>query len=179
MTAIEMLIVVAALGLLVLVTVPGSAMLVERYRLKAASHELARGLSLARSEAIKRGSIVRLCPSANGRDCRDDGDWSQGWLVFSDGNDDGSVQEFELIEAFDGPAQEVRIIGKGPVHHGAAFTLAGLMAEGDEATQSMVNGEFLVCYVGSDTNAKSVIIDEEGWVNVIPSATAGCGTNSG
>ena len=101
MTAIGLLILVAAIGLLVLVTVPWTSMLIERHRLKSASNELARGLSLARAEAIKRGSTVRMCPSVNGRACRNDGDWSLGWLVFSDGNADGNVQEFELIEAFD------------------------------------------------------------------------------
>lgn len=177
MTAIELLILVAAIGLLVLVTVPGASMLIERYRLKSASNELARGLSLARTEAIKRGGTVRMCPSADGRDCRDDGDWSLGWLVFSDGNADGDVQEFELIEAFAGPPREIRIIGQGPVYHGASFTLAGLMAEGDAGAQSA--GEFLVCYLGSDTTARSVIIDAEGWVNVIPIGTAGCEAASG
>lgn len=177
MTAIELLILVAALGLLILVTVPGASMLIEKYRLKSASNELARGLSLARAEAIKRGGTVRMCPSADGRACRDDGDWSLGWLVFSDGNADGNVQEFELIEAFDGPAREVRIVGRGPVYHGASFTLAGLKTDEDVSAQS--GGEFLVCYLGSDTTARSVVIDEEGWVNVIPSGTAGCETASG
>ena len=177
MTAIELLILVAAIGLLVLVSVPGASMLIESYRLKSASNELARGLSLARTEAIKRGGTVRMCPSADGRACRDDGDWSLGWLVFSDGNADGDVQEFELIEAFEAPPREIRILGQGPVYHGASFTLAGLMADGDANAQSA--GEFLVCYLGSDTDARSVIIDEEGWVNVVPSGAAGCETASG
>lgn len=177
MTAIEMLILVAAIGLLVLVAVPGASKLIERHQLNSVSNELARGLSLARAEAIKRGSTVRMCPSADGRACRDDGDWGLGWLVFSDGNADGSVQEFELIEAFEGPPREIRIVGQGPVYHGASFTLAGLMADGDVNTQS--TGEFLVCHLGSDTTARSVIIDEEGWVNVVPSGIAGCATGSG
>lgn len=177
MTAIGLLLLVAFLGLVILVAVPGASMLVEGYRLKSASNELARGLSLARAEAIKRGGTVRMCPSANGRTCRDDGDWSLGWVVFSDGNADGNVQEFELIEAFDAPAREIRILGRGPVYHGASFTLSGLMAEDDANARS--GGEFLVCYLGSDTNAKSVVIDEEGWVNVIPSGTAGCEATSG
>lgn len=177
MTAIELLIIVAVIGLLLLVTVPGSSMLIERYRLNAASNDLARGLSLARSEAIQRGSTVRLCPSVDGQACRTDSDWSQGWLVFSDGNADGNVQEIELIEAFDGPAEEIRIIALGAVQQGAAFTLAGLM--GDVDTSSPNGGEFLVCYVGSSASAKSVVIDKEGWVNVIPSGTTGCGVVTG
>ncbi len=50
MTAVELLIIVAVIGLLLLVTVPGSSMLIERYRLNSASNDLARGLTLARCE---------------------------------------------------------------------------------------------------------------------------------
>ena len=177
MTAIELLIVVAAIGLLLLISVPGSSMLIERYRLNAASNDLARGLSLARSEAIQRGSTVRLCPSIDGRACRDDGDWNQGWLVYSDGNADKVVQEIELIEAFDGPADEVRIIGRGPVQNGAAFTLSGLMVDADERSDR--GGEFLVCYAGTSGAAKAVVVDAEGWVNVVPGNAANCGQATG
>ena len=177
MTAIELLIVVAVIGLLLLVAVPGSSMLIERYRLSAASNDLARGLTLARTEAIQRGSTVRLCPSVDGRACLTDGDWSRGWLVFSDGNADGIVQDIELIEAFDGPAADVRIIGFGPVQQGASFTLSGLMGNFDE--DGPAGGEFLVCHMGSSAAAKAILIDAEGWVNVIPSGTTGCNAATG
>jgi type IV fimbrial biogenesis protein FimT len=178
MTAIEFLIVVAAIGLLILVTVPGSSMLIERYQLNAASNDLARGLTLARTEAISRGSTVRMCPSVDGRSCLDGGDWSHGWLVFTDGNGDGHVQEIELIEAFDGPAREIRIIGTGPVQQGASFDLSGLI--GDlEANRQSDGGEFVVCYVGSSGSARTVMIDREGWVNVIPSGAGECGAAAG
>lgn len=177
MTAIELLIAVVAVGLLLLITVPGSSMLIERHRLNAASNDLARSLSLARSEANLRGSTVRLCPSVDGRVCRSDGDWSHGWLVYSDGNADGVVQDIELIESFDGPAEEVRIIGLGPVQKGAAFTLSGLM--GNAGERSAEGGEFLVCYVGSPEAARAVVIDAEGWVNVIPGGNANCGMAPG
>ena len=178
MTAIELLILVAAVGLLVLISVPGSSMLIERYRVNAVSTDLARGLSLARSEAIKRGSTVRLCPSANGRVCSTDGDWSQGWLVYSDGNADGTVQEFELIEVFARPAGEIRIIAAGPVERDASFDLAGLVGDTDKKGEHR-GGEFLVCYPGSSADAKAVVIDDEGWVNVVPSGAGGCATGTG
>ena len=178
MTAIELLIIVAAIGLLLLVTVPGSSMLIERYHLNAASNDLARGLSLARSEAIRRGSTVRMCPSIDGRSCQAGADWSHGWLVFTDGNADGVVQEIELIESFDGPAKDIRIVGNGPVEQGASFDLSGLIGD-FEASQQANGGEFLVCYVGSHVSAKAVVIDREGWVNVVPSGTGNCDAVTG
>ena len=172
MTAIELLILVAALGLLLLITVPGSSMLMERYRLSTASSELARGLSLARSEAIRRGSTVRMCPSADGKSCLPGGDWSQGWLVYSDGNGDGRVQEIELIEAFGEPAREIMIVGIGPLREGASFDLAGLI--GGLEARSEGSGEFLVCHPGSRASARSILIDSEGWVNVVPGNAGRC-----
>jgi type IV fimbrial biogenesis protein FimT len=37
---------------------------------------------LARSEAIKRNSVVSLCPSGNGTTCAPGSDWGIGWIVF-------------------------------------------------------------------------------------------------
>ena len=34
--------------------------------------------------AIARGKSVTACPSRDGAACIDEGDWSQGWLVFVD-----------------------------------------------------------------------------------------------
>ena len=177
-TAIEFLIVVAAIGLLILVTVPGSSMLIERYHLNSASNDLARGLTLARTEAINRASTVRMCPSLDGRSCMAGGDWSHGWLVFTDGNGDGRVQDIELIEAFDGPARDVRIIGSGSVQQGASFDLSGLVGLPDAKNQSD-GGRFVVCYLDSNAPAKAVLIDREGWVSVVPSSAAECGAAAG
>jgi type IV fimbrial biogenesis protein FimT len=51
-------------------------------RLRAGSSELFATFNLARSEAIRRGSAVAVIPA----DARD---WSSGWKVFVDDNDDG------------------------------------------------------------------------------------------
>ena len=56
MTAVESLILLAVLGIIVLIAVPGSAMLIERHRLNSVSADLAAGLFLARAEAQKRAS---------------------------------------------------------------------------------------------------------------------------
>ncbi|WP_390593379.1 GspH/FimT family pseudopilin [Simiduia litorea] len=47
-------------------------------------------LSMARSEAITRGSNVVVCPSANGTSCVASNDWAGGWIVFRDVVGNGS-----------------------------------------------------------------------------------------
>lgn len=171
MTVIELLIIVAALAVVIMLAVPGSSMLIEHYRLKAASGDLVNGLNLARGEAIKRGSTVRVCPSSNGRFCRSDGDWAQGWLVYSDGNGDGTVQDIELIRAFEAPNANVRVIASGATEWTAGFTVAGLVpVDGSDS------GEFILCHAGSDRNSRTILIESEGWVSLATSPAQACST---
>ncbi len=41
-------------------------------------------LEYARQEAMRRGTLVTICPSSDGRNCNADGDWQQGWMIFTD-----------------------------------------------------------------------------------------------
>lgn len=52
---------------------------------------------LARSEAIKRNAVVRLCRSADGATCATSGTWQQGWIVFNDQDNDGVVDATETV----------------------------------------------------------------------------------
>lgn len=163
MTVIELLIILAAIAIVVLISVPGSTMVLEHYRLKSTSSDLVGGLNLAKGEALKRNSTVRVCPSSNGRFCRTDGNWNHGWLVYSDGNADGTVQEIEFIEAFQAPGEQVWIVASGAVESVASFTLAGLVPENEYQS-----GEFHICHKGAESRAKTVSIDQDGWVEASP-----------
>lgn len=63
-------------------------------------------LNLARSEAIKRGTSVGICPSNDGLDCNA-ASWSTGWVVFVDvnGDSDGTGASIDagdiIIRVFD------------------------------------------------------------------------------
>ena len=163
MTVIELLIILAAIAIVVLISVPGSTMVLEHYRLKSTSSDLVGGLNLAKGEALKRNSTVRVCPSSNGRFCRTDGNWNHGWLVYSDGNADGTVQEIEFIEAFQAPGEQVWIVASGAVESVASFTLAGLVPENEYQS-----GEFHICHKGAESRAKTISIDQDGWVEASP-----------
>jgi len=44
-------------------------------------------IALARAEAVKRRSAVRVCPlAADQNSCRNDGDWNHGWMVWDGTN---------------------------------------------------------------------------------------------
>lgn len=163
LTVVELLIVLSAIAIVVMISVPSSTMVLEHYRLKAASNELTSSLNLAKEEAVKRSSTVRVCPSSNGRFCRDDGNWNHGWLVYSDGNADGTVQDIEFIQAFQPPSAKVRIIATGAVEELASFTLTGLVQDRDYKS-----GEFHICHEGAQSRSRTLSVDQDGWVLAMP-----------
>ncbi|MDT8427355.1 MAG: GspH/FimT family pseudopilin [Pseudomonadales bacterium] len=101
LTAIEMLIVLAIAGILLAVGLPGFQATVARMTTNSQAKILLSSLNLARSEAIKRHSVVAVCGSNNGVDCAA-GAWNAGWLVFADNNADadgaaGSVDPGDVV----------------------------------------------------------------------------------
>jgi type IV fimbrial biogenesis protein FimT len=168
-TVLELMIGLAALGIVILVAVPGSTLLLDKYRMKVTSDSIITGLELARTESSARSAEVILCPSSNGHTCRKDGDWSHGWLVFSDGNGNGSVQDIELIRSFDAPSEKIHITTDGALKDRAAFTATGLV--GDEGVGS---GQFQICLRDGKASAILVTVDADGWVQKMPAPDQSC-----
>lgn len=101
LTAIELLIVLAIAGILLAVSLPGFQATVERITTSSQAKTLLSALNYARSEAIRRRTVVTICGSSNGADCNA-GAWSTGWIVFVDNNGDangaaGSVDPVDVV----------------------------------------------------------------------------------
>lgn len=80
-TIIELMVVVAIIGILATVAAPSLRDLVLNQRMKTVSLDLYSSLVLARSEAVKRNvSLVRLIAKTGG--------WQNGWVVCYDANND-------------------------------------------------------------------------------------------
>jgi type IV fimbrial biogenesis protein FimT len=105
MTAIAVLAVLAGLG------VPAFTNIVRNSQIAAESGNLVTALTLARSEALKRGVRVSVCGAAGAEACSEDADWSAGWLVFTDDfGDMGVVDENdEVIQAWPAPLTGVAV----------------------------------------------------------------------
>lgn len=103
---IELLVVVAMMGILLAVAVPGFQDTIESSTTNSQVKVLLTTLNLARSEAVKRGRNVAICATNDGLDC-DAGEWNAGWMVFVDTNGDangatGSVDVGdEIIRVYD------------------------------------------------------------------------------
>lgn len=158
-----MLIILAATAIVVMVSVPGSTLLLEKYRLKTTERSLLKSLELAKLEAQHRSSTVIVCPSSNGHSCRRDADWNHGWVVFSDGNGNGTVQDIELIESVTAPHERIVIRAAGATKSRASFTLTGLVSDHDSGT-----GQFIICMKDSGAAPRLVEIEADGWIKMMP-----------
>jgi type IV fimbrial biogenesis protein FimT len=81
-TLLELMVTLTVAGVLLSVGVPSFFDVIRNSRAAANANELVTALSIARSEAIRRGARVSICRSANGAACG--GTWQQGWIVFLD-----------------------------------------------------------------------------------------------
>lgn len=86
----ETLVALTIVGILT-VTAFGFARIVQSTQMTTQVNTLIADLSLARTEAIKRGQTITVCKSSSGLDCTEDSQWHEGWLVFTDANENARV----------------------------------------------------------------------------------------
>jgi type IV fimbrial biogenesis protein FimT len=90
------------------IAVPSFQHLISSQRMSGAINSLVTALSLTRSEAIKRSERAVLCPSSDGRACRNNTVWEEGYLLYIDRNGN---HEFDIDET------AVRMFGATPGLH--------------------------------------------------------------
>lgn len=80
---LELLITLAVLAVLASIAAPNFNETVLGSKLTGYANNLVACSYLARSEAIKRHAVVKLCASSNGSSCAVSGGWEQGWIILS------------------------------------------------------------------------------------------------
>lgn len=129
----------------------GMSSLVQDTRMTAEINQLMGHLSLARSEAIKRGTTVTLCKSENGADCASGSDWRKGWIVFVDDNTNRRIDDGETIIRIEQPLDAVALNFAGALNHDNYITYK----RGGEAEP---NGTFTFCDGRGSAKARSIIV---------------------
>ena len=97
-TVIELMIVVAMMGILMAVGIPVFNSIILTNEMADTSNELVLSLKRARAEAMTSGRDVVVCSSTDTEDnpptCSGAaGNWNQGWIVFVDQNQDRTFNE--------------------------------------------------------------------------------------
>ena len=86
-TLIEVVMVVAIMAILAVIAAPSLRDIIWNARMTSNANDLLTDLSVARAEAVKRGTPTTVCTSNNGTSCTATL-WNQGWIVFSDSGPD-------------------------------------------------------------------------------------------
>jgi type IV fimbrial biogenesis protein FimT len=85
-TLVELLVIISILAILLALAAPSFTDQILGSRLGAAANDFAASTNLARGEAIKRNTPVRLCASScaatdTSCSCASSGGWQQGWVI--------------------------------------------------------------------------------------------------
>ncbi len=97
MTLIELLVILAILGIIFSLTTPSLQQFMEQYRHRAVGHQLFSSLNYARSIAIFRQRYVVLCTSSDNISCNNTKDWSSGAIIFIDDNGNKTREDNEEL----------------------------------------------------------------------------------
>jgi type IV fimbrial biogenesis protein FimT len=153
----EALVTLTVVSTVTSVAVPSFQQLASSQRMSSAINSLVTALHLARSEAIKRREIAVLCPSSDGRACRNNnlGDtvWEKGYLLYIDRNANHEFDADETAVWAMGATEGLRIRSTAGRDH-VAYQPSG-MASGTNLTITF-------CDQGGQGTPRAVIVSNSG-----------------
>ncbi|WP_417472651.1 GspH/FimT family pseudopilin [Luteimonas mephitis] len=94
-TLVELMVTIAIVAILLAIGLPSFQGSMRSNRVATSTNELMASLALARTEAIRSTRHAVICASADGSSCATD--WNQGWIVWTDTNEDGTRQAGEAV----------------------------------------------------------------------------------
>lgn len=153
-TLIEIIVTLTVGMILVSITAPSLANIVQNNRMVALHNDLLSDLALARSTAVTRGSNATLCASnAIGNQClSSSAQWPYGWIVFDDVDNDGLIDSAETIIAVNNNmSEQLQMIAS---NSRVSFD-AGGFANG-------FSNEFTFCDKRGDSAKKGLIVSNAG-----------------
>jgi len=96
-TIVEFLVTLSILSILMALASPSLVTMVESSQMRILNNDFLDHLRLTRSEAILRGMRVVICTANSASTCSTSAGWQQGWLIFSDSNNNGRREVNELL----------------------------------------------------------------------------------
>jgi type IV fimbrial biogenesis protein FimT len=123
-TLIELMVTISIAAIMLALAAPSFQSLIRNTYAQTVSTELATTLGFARSEAIKRGWRVVVCkssaPQASSPGCDTSAAWNNGWVVFVDKNENGTVDSGEALRV--GQPANTRVAITGDTNFASSVT---------------------------------------------------------
>jgi type IV fimbrial biogenesis protein FimT len=173
-TLIELLVVVAISALLMSLAAPSMREFIGKWQLSNAVNSYNSSLQLARSEAVKRGRVVRMCRSSDGTSCATAAaanGWATGWLVYIDNDASGVLSTPDQVVVTQGAFSNFYNIASTTSGSTGTFvfTPTGFL-QGGSANDGMT-----FSWDSASTIQKTLCISRTGRSRVV--AGASCGTS--
>ncbi|QTS89014.1 GspH/FimT family pseudopilin [Ectopseudomonas khazarica] len=144
---VELLVVVALLGIVITLSSPSLLRLIEQNRERALREELLAHLNFTRSQAILSQRPHLICGSSNGTTC--DGNWNGHWLVMS-------ARDQLLLRRFT-PPRNSQLCWRG-------FGLRSRILFQANGMSSASNGRFSIC--GAQQSSWQIVLNRQGRLRV-------------
>ncbi|MBK1647898.1 GspH/FimT family pseudopilin [Rhabdochromatium marinum] len=163
-TLVELVMTLAIAAILLAIGVPSFQNITATNRIASLTNELRGALQLARSEAVKRGRTVTVCKSDDITDstptCNASANWQDGWVVFVDTNNDGSLDSGEIPLRLGQPS-----IGSAVITTSTRFNdFLRFQPDGRaQGADNFSNGSINVCIA---SNQRSIIINNIGRIKI-------------
>ena len=166
-TLLETMITVAVVGIISSVAAPSLGDFLKNSALRGQAHDLMSSITMARSEAGKRGSRVILCrsadPDATTPTCGGtDKDWSTGWLLFvaEDTDNDFDLGTDILIGKGEPSATQTGIKSNGTGNNYLVFGPDGTLQETGAA-------QYAVCDDRGEAYGRQINVTLVGRANLV------------
>ncbi|MES9858231.1 MAG: GspH/FimT family pseudopilin [Sedimenticola sp.] len=153
-TLIELLIVMAILAILLASAGPSFSSMIGGTVITTTVNDMVGRLHLTRSEAVKRGIKVTLCPSSDNTSCLDTIEWHHGFIIFSNENGNGVVDgEDQLLHSYRPSSSRVGI-----------YSTSGRKKSTykPNGSASGTNATFAICDSSGETAPRYVIVSNTG-----------------
>lgn len=177
-TLIELMTVIAIVGIVAVLATPNMVTVIERNQKSAALNSVFGMLNMARSQAVTRQETVSVCPSSDQATCNTNY-WEAGWLMFVDDGtgtggtaDDGNLNGTEELLRIGVPAS-----GSVTVRSHTEFTDLGAVSF-DNTGLATSRGTLVICDSTGASSASGAILNLSGQPRLAVD-TSGNGTVEG
>jgi len=154
---IEVIVTMAIAAVVLSIGIPSFQSYTQNNRQTIVVNELATALRLARNSAITHRIRTVVCKSADSINCTTMGTWTQGWIVFTDTDNNNTLDAGENILRVHGPVQgNVTISGNANTADLIAFNPQGILAS--------LNGRITYCDSRGNDFATALFISRGGRV---------------
>lgn len=172
-TLLEIQITLLIVAVLLVFAIPAWTNILLTNRLATVSNTFLSALHLARSEAVKRNVRTVLCVSSSGLACSNNGDWHQGWIMFTDANNNALIDSTEtLIRHGQALPNNLLLTGNTPVAKYISYSPSGAARLVSGAFQA---GTLTLCQASlSSSDARLLIISSTGRPRIKQTIVASC-----